>query len=132
MKVGLRSSFVYEYESHSLEFCWRETWRFKSRFPLPPPTAPIFMAFMFTEFIFQFLDFSKIFLKLLVTELCPTLCNHMDCSPPGFSVHGILQTRILEWVAISLLQRIFPTQGSNPGLKHCTQILYHLSYPGSP
>ena len=29
----------------------------------------------------------------------PTLCNHMDCSPPGFSVHGILQARILEWVA---------------------------------
>ena len=32
----------------------------------------------------------------------------------------------------SLLQRIFPTQGSNPGLLHCRQILYHLSYQGSP
>ena len=32
---------------------------------------------------------------------CPTLCDHMDHSPPGSSVHGILQTRILEWVAIS-------------------------------
>ena len=31
----------------------------------------------------------------------PTLCNPVDCSPPGFSVHGILQGRILEWVAIS-------------------------------
>ena len=30
----------------------------------------------------------------------PTLCNPMDCEPPGFSVHGILQTRILEWVAM--------------------------------
>ena len=30
---------------------------------------------------------------------CPTLCNPMDCSPPGSSVHGILQARILEWVA---------------------------------
>ena len=30
-----------------------------------------------------------------------TLCNPMDCSPPGFSVHGILQARTLEWVAIS-------------------------------
>ena len=36
-----------------------------------------------------------------VTHSCPTLCNPMDCSPPGSSVHGILQTRILEWVAIS-------------------------------
>ena len=36
-----------------------------------------------------------------VTQSCPTLCNPMDCSPPGPSVHGISQTRILEWVAIS-------------------------------
>ena len=39
--------------------------------------------------------------KVLVTQLCPTLCNPMDCSSPGSSVHGILQARILEWVAIS-------------------------------
>ena len=37
-----------------------------------------------------------------VTHLCPTLCNLMDCSLPGSSVHGILQARVLEWVAISL------------------------------
>ena len=37
----------------------------------------------------------------LVDKLCPTLCNPMDCSPPGSSVHGIYQPRILEWVAIS-------------------------------
>ena len=36
-----------------------------------------------------------------VTQLCPTLCDPVDCSPPGSSVHGILQARILEWVAIS-------------------------------
>ena len=36
----------------------------------------------------------------LVTQSCPTLCNSMDCSPPGSSVHGILQARILKWVAI--------------------------------
>ena len=34
-------------------------------------------------------------------QLCLSLCDPMDCSPPGFSVHGILQARILEWVAIS-------------------------------
>ena len=37
--------------------------------------------------------------KLL--QLCPTLCDPMDCSLPGSSVHGILQARILEWLAIS-------------------------------
>ena len=36
-----------------------------------------------------------------VAQLCPTLCDPMDCSLPGFSVHGILQARLLEWVAIS-------------------------------
>ena len=35
-----------------------------------------------------------------VTQSCLTLCNPMDCSPPGFSVHGVLRARILEWVAI--------------------------------
>ena len=39
--------------------------------------------------------------EMLSLQSCPTLCKHMDCSPPGFSVHGILQARILEWVAIS-------------------------------
>ena len=37
---------------------------------------------------------------VLVTQLCPTLCDPMGCSPPGSSVHDILQARILEWVAI--------------------------------
>ena len=36
-----------------------------------------------------------------VTQLCPTLCDPMDCSLPGSSTHGIFQARILEWVAIS-------------------------------
>ena len=36
-----------------------------------------------------------------VTQSCPTLCCPMDCSPPGSSIHGIFQARILEWIAIS-------------------------------
>ena len=36
-----------------------------------------------------------------VAQSCPTLCDPMDYSPPGSSIHGILQTRVLEWVAIS-------------------------------
>ena len=38
--------------------------------------------------------------KVLVSQSCPTLCDPVDCNPPGSSVHGILQARILEWVAI--------------------------------
>ena len=53
--------------------------------------------------------------KLL--QSCLTLCDPMGCSPPGSSVHGIFQSRILEWVAmLSFRQGIFLTQGSNPFL----------------
>ena len=41
---------------------------------------------------------------VLIAQLCQTLCNLMDCSPPGSSVHGILQARILEWVTISFFR----------------------------
>ena len=46
-------------------------------------------------------SFSSFFKKklLLVAQSCPTFCDPMDCSPPSFSVHGILQARMLEWVA---------------------------------
>ena len=44
--------------------------------------------------------FMKVEVKVLVAQLCLTLCDPMDCSPPGSSVHGILQARMLEWVAI--------------------------------
>ena len=65
-------------------------------------------------------------------QSCLTLCDPMDCSLPGSSVHGILQASILEWVALPFLQGIFLTQGSNLGLLHCRQIRYHLSHQRSP
>ncbi|XP_070318415.1 xaa-Pro aminopeptidase 2 isoform X2 [Odocoileus virginianus] len=109
-------------------------------------------------------------------QSCLTLCDHMDCSPPGSSVRGILQARILDglphsppedlpdpgieptslmspaltdgfsntsttWEAPlqntgvgchALLQGIFPTQESNPGLLHGRRILFQLSYQESP
>ena len=61
-----------------------------------------------------------------------TLCDPIDCSPPGSSVHGVLQARILEWVGSALPQGIFPTQELNLGLLRCRQILYCLSPQESP
>ena len=58
-----------------------------------------------------------------VAQSCPTLCNPID-----YRVHGILQARILEWVAFPF----FPTQASNPGFPHCGWILHQLSHRGSP
>ena len=50
----------------------------------------------------------------------------MGCSLPGSSIHGIFQARVLEWVATSF------RRSSQPGLPHCTQMLYRLSHQGSP
>ena len=47
----------------------------------------------------------KCVVKVLVAESCPTLGDPMDCSPPGFLVHGIFQARVLDWVTISFSRR---------------------------
>ena len=67
------------------------------------------------------------FIFVLVTKLCPTLCDPMDHSPPGFSVHGISQARRLEWVTI-----LFSRGSSNPLLLHWQADSLPLSHQGSP
>ena len=70
----------------------------------------------------------------LGAQLCLTPRDHLDCSLPGSSVHGIFQARTVEWVAIFLLQGNFPTQGLNLRLLyllHCRQILYPVNHQGS-
>ena len=64
----------------------------------------------------------------LVAQLCPTLCNPMDCSLPGSSVRGDSPSKNTGMGSHFLLQGIFSTQGSNPGLPRCRQILYQLSH----
>ena len=66
-----------------------------------------------------------------VAQSCPTLCDPMNCSPPGSSVHGDSLGKNTGVCCHALLQGIFPMQGSNPGFLHCRQILYHLSHQGS-
>ena len=72
--------------------------------------------------------------KVKVDQLCLTLCNSMD-----YTVHGILQARIYIYIYIYIMTgslkfvlEPMPTQEWNQGLLHCRQILYHLSYQGSP
>ena len=74
----------------------------------------------------------KPYMLCLVTQLCPTLCNPMDCSPPGSSIHGDSSGKNTGMSCHALFQGIFPTQGSNSGLPQCRWILYHLSHQGSP
>ena len=65
-----------------------------------------------------------------VAQSCLTLCDPMDCSLLGSSVHGIFQARVLGWVAISFSRGFFLTQGSNPGLLHCRQDALPSEVPG--
>ena len=77
------------------------------------------LPFSFSYFLFIWCHISfyqrknyLLYMCVLVTQSCPTFCNHMACSPPGSSVHGILQARILEWVPC-------PSPGDlpDPGIK---------------
>ena len=67
-----------------------------------------------------------------VTQSRPTLCNSMDCSLPGSSIHGIFPGKNTGVGSRFPLQEIFLTQGLNLGLPHCRQTLYCPSHRGSP
>ena len=66
------------------------------------------------------------------TQSCPTLCDPTDCSLPGSICPWDFPGKSTRVGCHFLLQRIFPTQGSNPGLLHCRWILYCLRHQGSP
>ena len=70
-----------------------------------------------------------------VAKYCLTLCNPVDCSLPGSSVHGVLPGKGTRVSCHSLLQGIFPTQGSNSGFLYWQAGFFffnHLSHQGSP
>ena len=69
---------------------------------------------------------------VLVTQLCPTPWDLVDCSLPGSSVHGDSLGKNTRVGCHNLFQGIFPAQGLSPCLLHCRQILYHLSHQESP
>ena len=82
----------------------------------------------------------KVKMKMLVAQSCSTLCDSVDCSPPGSSVHGIFQARVLEWVAISFSRgsswprdgtRVFCRAGKFFTLNHqrSPEILFMLQGP---
>ena len=95
---------------------------FWSGFPLPLPT-------------FWFIFICHVCLLSIPAkqlQSCPTLCDRMDCILPGSPVHGDSPGKNTQVGSLSLLQGVFLTQGLNPSLLHCRQILYHLNYQGSP
>ena len=78
-------------------------------------------------------DVHNIYMLLcLVTQLCLILCDPMDCSLPGSSIHGHAPGKKTGVGCHAFFQGTFQTQGSKPGLPHCWLILYHLNPPGKP
>ena len=89
------------------------------------------------SYYFPFLSITNIManntaslVKVKATQSCPTLCDRMDCIPAVSSVYGILQARILEWVAIPF-SRDLPNSGIEPG-SPALQADSLLSEPGCP
>ena len=89
---------------------------------------PVFLLCLLFFSCFNFLFYIGKKVKVKVTQSYLTLCDPMDCIVQSWNSLG-QNTRV---DGISLLQGIFPTQRSNPGLPHCRQILYHQSHQGSP
>ena len=68
-------------------------------------------------------------------QSCPTLCEPMDCSPPGSSIHWISQARVLEWVTISFSRASSRPRDLDPHLLCLLmgrQLVYHLHHLGNP
>ena len=78
---------------------WREPWQPTPVF-LPGESHEQRVTKSQTRLKQQHTHTQCVCLCLSWTQSCPTLCNSMDCSPPGSSVHGVLQARMLEWVAM--------------------------------
>ena len=85
-----------------------------------------------TKKIYTHIHLQGKYVLCLIVQSHPTLCDFMGCSLPGSSVHGDSPGKNTGVRCHALLQGIFPTQGSNPSLPHCGQILYRLSHQGSP
>ena len=77
-------------------------------------------------------QYCKVIVLCLVAHSCPTLCDPMDYSLPGSSVHRDSLGKNTGLGCHALLQGIFPSQGLNSGLLHCRWTLYHVSHQESP
>ena len=99
-------------------------------------TLILVSIFFRLKFINAWLSIKHIMMNSLLYNLyslsCLTLCDPMDCSLPGSSVHEDSLGKNTGVGCHGPFQGIFPIQGSDPGLPHCRWILYHLSHQRSP
>ena len=81
---------------------------------------------------FEWTECIYTYIYCLVAKSCSTLCDPMDCSPPGSSVHGISQARILEWIVISFSRGSSQPRDQTLISCICKWILYHWAAIGLP
>ena len=120
--------------SLSMGFSRQENW---SMLPCPPPgdlpdSGIESASLMSPALIGRFLTTSTTWRESEVTQSFPTFCDPMDCSLPGFSIHGIFQAKNTGVGCHFLLQGIFPTQGLNPVSCVVGRCFYGLSHQGNP
>ena len=129
----------------SIVFLFPFLWLYKETLSLPSVVSPTvdFFRLCFHKWTWKYLNIIWSWLILwnsetpfksplcvLVTQLCPTLCNSMDCSPQGFFVYGIFQPRLLQEVAISYFRGFaWPRDWTHVSCVSCIgrQILYHCT-----
>ena len=105
-------------------------------YPMIKKTFLLHIALFYRFMIVSFQFILWVFWRVLVTQSCPALCNSVSCSPLGSSLRGILQARILEWVAIPfskndwIIPGDLPSPGIEPGSPY-QQTLYHLNHQWS-
>ena len=87
----------------------------------------IFLIFLFPRFLLKIQLLTFLIHYMLVTQSCPTLCNLMDCNPPGSSVHRIFQVRILEWIAIPFSRGCSQTRDETWVSCIAGRFVYHLA-----
>ena len=101
---------------------------YQSGLPFPPPTTILKSCDLVLGYIFC-VCVCVCLPPCLVTSLCLTLCNTLDCNLPDSSVHGILQARILKWVAISFSRgSSWPRNRSNPCFLNCLSLPVAYSF----
>ena len=101
-------------------YCLKDFFTFRSLIHFEITFVKNIKSILILFFFFWHLDVQSLWHHVLkwneeVTQLCPTLCGPVDCSLPGSSVHGVLQARILEWVAVSFSRGTFQS-------RHWTQV----------
>ena len=127
------------YKNQTLIFHSSGSWNSKMSVPVWPrsgerPLLDCSLLIVSSHGWKRFLAFSCVCMHAKSLLLCPTLCQPMDYSPPGSSVHGILQARILEWVAMpSSRGSSQPRDWTCVSYISCIgrQVLYHLRHLGS-